>query len=65
MSKGKERKRKREEKGREGETSDDTTKCRSVSLGRKGGANGGYGRKKKKGNLDTKYVAGSACIKNI
>ena len=48
MSKGKERKRNREEKGREEETSDDTAKCRSVSLGREGEANGGMGGKKKR-----------------
>ena len=68
MSKGKERKRKREGKGREGETGDDVGKVPigfTREGGREGEADGGYRRRKKKSNLSTKYTTNSKCIKNI
>ena len=72
MSKMKERERKRGKgkgkgKGERGRPMMMPTKCWLISLGREEDVDGGYGRKKKKkkGNLGTKYAIGSECIKNI
>ena len=61
MSKGKEKKRKREGKGREREAGDDVDQFHWGEREKWMVGTGG----KKKGNLSTKYVADSECIKNI
>ena len=80
MSKGKERERKREGKGREGRLSGErcewgsvmtSAKCWPGFTGEGGGRErrmvGTRGKKKRKkeGNLNTKYVIDSECMKNI